>query len=62
MTPVKVLTVVDSLRTLTCVSECEVLPTRYKIVLFLEFPAALILPLSLIFKPLTPMSAKTYLK
>jgi hypothetical protein len=62
ITPVKVFIVVLSFTTLVDVVECDVLPTLYKIVRFLEFPAALILPFSFIFKPLTFKSLKVYLK
>ena len=34
--------------------ECEVIPDLYKIDLFLELPATLILPFSLTLKPLRP--------
>lgn len=62
ITPVNVLIIVFSFTTRIDVVECEVLPTRYKIVRFREFPAALILPFSFIFKPFTSKSAKVYLK
>ena len=58
ITPVKVFTVVFSLTTRIDVVECDVFPTLYNMVRFREFPAALILPLSLIFKPLTFNSLK----
>ena len=51
MTPVKVLTRKDSYDTLRSTDEWDVFPTRYSIVRFLELPAALILPFSLIFIP-----------
>jgi len=56
MTPVKVPIVINSFKTFKDVLACEVWPVLYSIVLVREFPAALILPLKQIFKPLEPIS------
>lgn len=42
--------------------EYETLPNDKDIDLFLEFPAALILPLSLILRPLQPMDSSSLVK
>lgn len=56
----KVLIVADSLRTRKDVLECEVFPILYKIVRFLELPAALIFPFNRILSPFILISLNTY--
>ena len=62
MTPVKVVTNFKLWITFILIVECEVLPTLYKIVLFRELPATLILPFSFILKPLMPKNFKIKIK
>ena len=55
MTPVKVTMVEKLCNTFKLQLEWDVLPTLYSIVLFLEFPATLILPFNFTLKPLIPI-------
>jgi hypothetical protein len=52
--------VVDSFKTRNEVVEWDVLPILYKMVLFLELPAALIFPFNRILRPFIPISLNTY--
>jgi len=62
MAPVKVEIAVLSDRHFISNVEYETLPNDKDIDLFLEFPAALILPLSLTLKPLQPMDSSSLVK
>ena len=62
MAPVKVEMGVLSDKHFMSSVEYETLPKDKEIDLFLEFPAALILPLSLILRPLHPINSSSLVK
>jgi len=62
ITPVNVDTKVSVLKHFIFSDECETFPNFKAITLFLELPAALILPFSLIFKPLQPNDLNSLVK